>query len=100
MINTLAIFMPNEKIRLSCYAIQDIAMLSPYMILQGFVTVIFYFFIPKNFFILKIGKRKIRKNSIQFWKLIFYLRETILLPLLTLVIKLYVEHVLVKNLCK
>ncbi|RNA29520.1 hypothetical protein BpHYR1_050015 [Brachionus plicatilis] len=38
MINTLAIFMPKEKIRLSCYAIQDYFMLSPNLILQGLVT--------------------------------------------------------------
>ena len=39
MINTLAIFMPIEKIQLSCYAVQDYYMLSPYFILQGLVTV-------------------------------------------------------------
>lgn len=65
MINTLAIFMPKEKIGLSCYAVQDYFMLSPYFILQGLVTV--------NFFEIKIlskiklnTNRKILKLSIQF----------------------------------
>jgi hypothetical protein len=39
MINTLSLFMPSEKRRLSCYALEEVAMLSPYFYLQGHVTV-------------------------------------------------------------
>lgn len=38
MINTLAIFMPKEKLKMSCYALEEYSMLSPYFCLQGFVT--------------------------------------------------------------
>lgn len=38
MINTLAIFMPKELMRISCYALEENSMLSPYFCLQGFVT--------------------------------------------------------------
>lgn len=38
MINTLALFMPKEKLKISCYALEDYSMLSPYYCLQGFVT--------------------------------------------------------------
>jgi hypothetical protein len=39
MINTLSLFMPSEKRRLSCYALEEVSMLSPYFYLQGHVTV-------------------------------------------------------------
>lgn len=38
MINTLALFTPKEKLRVSCLALEESAMLSPYFHLQGFVT--------------------------------------------------------------
>lgn len=38
MINTLALFMPREKLKISCYALEEYSMLSPYFCLQGFVT--------------------------------------------------------------
>lgn len=38
MINTLALFMPKEKLKISCYALEEYTMLSPYFCLQGFVT--------------------------------------------------------------
>jgi hypothetical protein len=39
MIYTLALFMPTEKLRLSCLAVEESSMLSPYFFLQGYVTV-------------------------------------------------------------
>lgn len=38
MISTLALFMPKEKLKVSCYALEEYSMLSPHFILQGFVT--------------------------------------------------------------
>lgn len=38
MINTLALFMPKEKLKISCYALEEYSMLSPHFCLQGFVT--------------------------------------------------------------
>lgn len=38
LINTLALFMPKELLRTSCYALEENSMLSPYFTLQGFVT--------------------------------------------------------------
>lgn len=40
MINTLALFSPKEKLKLSCYALEELDLLCPYFCLQGFVTVI------------------------------------------------------------
>ncbi|CAF0732071.1 unnamed protein product [Brachionus calyciflorus] len=37
MINTLALFMPNEKLRTSCYALEEYSLMSPYFTLQGLV---------------------------------------------------------------
>ncbi len=39
MIYTLALFMPTEKLRLSCLALEESSMLSSYFFLQGYVTV-------------------------------------------------------------
>lgn len=39
MINTLALFSPKEKLKLSCYALEEAHLLCPYYALQGFVTV-------------------------------------------------------------
>jgi hypothetical protein len=38
MINTLALFMPKEKLKVSCFALEEYSMLSPHFCLQGFVT--------------------------------------------------------------
>jgi hypothetical protein len=38
MINTLALFTPKEKLKLSCYALEEFYLLSPHFCLQGFVT--------------------------------------------------------------
>ena len=39
MINTLALFTPKEKLKLSCYALEEFHLLCPHFCLQGFVTV-------------------------------------------------------------
>ncbi len=39
MINTLALFSPKEKLKLSCYALEEFDLLCPYFCLQGCVTV-------------------------------------------------------------
>jgi hypothetical protein len=39
MINTLGLFMPSEKLKVSCFALEEFSHLSPNFYLQGFVTV-------------------------------------------------------------
>jgi hypothetical protein len=39
MISTLSLFTPEEKLNLSCYALEDESMISPYFYLQGLVNV-------------------------------------------------------------
>ena len=38
MINTLAVYTPKDKLKLSCYAAEDCVYRSPYFFIQGFVT--------------------------------------------------------------
>jgi hypothetical protein len=39
MIKTLALFTPQDRLKLCCYALEDSEMLAPYFYLQGIVTV-------------------------------------------------------------
>jgi len=63
MIKTLALFTPEDRLKLSCYALEDFVMLSPYFYIQGIVTVsqrqLFLF--KKNLKTCKIIKRKTQK---------------------------------------
>lgn len=54
MINTLALFTPKEKLKLSCYALEESFLLCPYFCLQGFVTVSVSLQSFKKFFLYQI----------------------------------------------